>query len=77
VGYGEVLGDKSTMCIRVILSHFLKHSFGFIVYRYTYGCMFFVLLFNFVNDLFLLCYILLLLLYVFLLPVPVAARSKA
>jgi hypothetical protein len=58
VGYGEVLGDKSTVCIRVTFITFFKYSSGFIVYCCMHGCMFFMFLFNFVN------YLLLLLLYI-------------
>jgi hypothetical protein len=70
VSYGEVLGDKSTMYIRVtvLFITFFKYSAGFILYRCIYGCVLCVLLFNCVNYLFLLlCYIFLLLCYVFLL----------
>jgi hypothetical protein len=50
--YGEVLGDKSTMYIRMtVLSHFFQYSSGFILYR-IYVCMFWMLLFKFVNYVF-------------------------
>jgi hypothetical protein len=50
VSYGEVLGDKRTMCIRVtvLFITFMQYSSGFILYHCTYGCVFCVLLFNFV-----------------------------
>jgi hypothetical protein len=69
VSYGEVPGDKSTMYIRVtVFSRFFQYFSGFILYHVMYGCMFFMLLFTFVNYLFLLlCYIFLLLCYVLLL----------
>jgi hypothetical protein len=64
VSYGEVLGDKSTMYIRVtvLFITLFQYSSGFMLNHCIYGCMFCVLLFNFVNYVFLLlCYIFLLL----------------
>jgi hypothetical protein len=62
VSYGEVLVDKSTMYTRmtVLFITFFQYS--------SDGCMFCILLFNFVNYVFLmLCYLFSLLCYVFLL----------
>jgi hypothetical protein len=54
VSYGEVLGDKSIMYIKVtVLSHFFPCSSGFILYYCIYECMFCMVLFSFVNY----CYV--------------------
>jgi hypothetical protein len=60
VSYGEVVGDKSTMYIRVtvLFIKFFQNASGFILYHRIYGCMFCVLLFNYVHYVFLLlCYV--------------------
>jgi hypothetical protein len=51
----KFLGTKSTMNIRVtvLFITFFQHSSGFIVYDFMFGFMFCVLLFNFVNYVFL------------------------
>jgi hypothetical protein len=68
VSYGEVIGDKSTMYIRVtVLSHFFQYSSGFMLYHCIYGCLFCILLFNFVNYVFLLFCIFIIMLRVLLL----------
>jgi hypothetical protein len=51
VSYGEVHGDKSTMYVRVtvFLIAFFQYSSGFTLCHCIYGCMFCMLLFDFVN----------------------------
>jgi hypothetical protein len=69
VSYGEVPGDKSTMYIgvTVLFITFFQYSPGFILYHFVYGCMFCMLLFNFVNYVFLLLCIFIIMLCVLLL----------
>jgi hypothetical protein len=64
VSYGEILGDESTMYIRVtVLSHFFQYYSGFILYHCVYVCMFCILPFDFVNYL---SYILIVMLCIFI-----------
>jgi hypothetical protein len=68
VSYGEVLGDKSTMYVRVtvLFITFFQYSSGFILYHFIYGWMLCMLLFNFVNYVFLLLCNIFLLLCIFI-----------
>jgi hypothetical protein len=67
VSYGEVFGDKITVYVRVTLFiTFFQYS-CFNLYHCTYGCMFCMLLFDFVNYVFLLLCIFIIMLCVLLL----------